>query len=215
MLFTATYHTHKLVILIFLAIYLIKTILLLTGSTNALDKFTRIFKIPEMIISLLLLLTGGYLIMDIANFNFLFILKLIFVLSAIPIAVIGFKRKKKLFALISIFLLIGAYGLAEVHKAKMGKRQAFKEEVITSPEASNYDLDLHGKALYNTQCVVCHGDDGTAGLSGAKYLQISKKSDADISSIIKTGKNTMPKIKPEYNDQELKAIVEYVKTLRK
>ncbi len=214
MLFTALFHTHKLVVLLFTAIYIIKTVLLLIGSNNGLEKFSKFIKIPEMIISLLFLLTGAYLVMDIAAFDFLFILKLVFVLAAIPIAVIGFKKKKKLFAIISIFLIIGAYGLAEVHKSRLGKRHDFKEEVITDSSAQNYVANLHGKALYNAQCLVCHGKNGAAGLSGAKNLQISKKTDAEITSIINTGKNTMPKMDGKFNEQEIKALVSYVKRLR-
>jgi len=194
MLFTALFHTHKLVVLLFAAIYLIKTILLLVGSEKGLEKFTKIIKIPEIIISLLFLLSGGYMAMNIAEFDFLFILKLVF---------------------ISIFLIIGAYGLAEVHKAKLGKRHDFTEEVITNPEAQNYVLNLHGKALYNAQCTVCHGDDGSAGLSGAKDLRYSKKTPEEVKNIINSGKNTMPKIKPALNEQELKALVSYVNGLRK
>jgi len=214
MLFTALFHTHKLVVLLFAAIYLIKTILLLIGSNNGLDKFTKIIKIPEMIISLLFLLTGGYLIMGIAAFDMLFIIKLVFVFASIPLAIIGFKKKKKIFAVISILLIIGAYGLAEVHKARMGKRYDFNEEVITNPSAQNYVADLHGKALYNAQCLVCHGNNGAARLSGAKNLQISKKTDAEITSIINTGKSTMPKMDGKFNAQEMKALVNYVKSLR-
>ena len=214
MLFTALYHTHKLIILLFLSIYLIKTVLLLIGSTSALEKFSKVIKVPEMIISALLLLTGGYLVMDIAEFGILFMIKIAFVLAAIPIAVIAFKKQKKLFAIISMLLIIGAYGLAEVNKARMGKRKDFKEEVITNPAASNYVLSLHGKALYSAQCTVCHGDAGTAGLSGAKNLHTSQKANDEIHSIINTGKNTMPKMEGKFNEQELKALVQYVKELR-
>lgn len=214
MLFTALYHTHKLVVLLFASIYLIKTILLLVGKDEILDKFTKFIKVPEMIISLLFLLTGGYLIMGIADFGFLFVIKLAFVLTAIPLAIIGFKKKKKLFALISILLIIGAYGLAEAHKGRMGKRHEFTEAVIIDPQAQNYVLSLHGKALYNSQCVVCHGDDGTSGLSGAKNLQTSKKTDVEIVSIINTGKNTMPKMEGKFDQQELNALLQYVKELK-
>ena len=214
MLFSALFHTHKLVVLLFAAIYLIKTILLLVGSDNGLEKFTKIIKIPEMVISLLFLVTGGILVMNIAEFDVLFIIKLVFVLASIPIAIIGFKKKKKLFAVISIFLIIGAYGLAEVHKARMGKRHDFTEEVITNPTAQNYVLSLHGKALYNAQCTVCHGEDGSAGLSGAKDLRFTQKTNDEVKSIIKTGKNTMPKVKPAFNEQELKAILNYVNGLK-
>lgn len=214
MLFTAIYHTHKLVILLFLAIYLIKTVLLLIGKTNLLEKFSKFIKIPEMIVSVLFLITGGYLVMGMADFSMLFILKLVFVLSAIPVAIIGFKKQKKLLAFISLFLLIGAYGFAEVHKARMGKIKEYTEEVITNPEAQNYILDLHGKAIYNVQCAVCHGQDGTAGLSGAKNLQTSEIANEEIQSIINSGNQTMPKMEGKFNEQELKALVMYVKKLR-
>ena len=96
----------------------------------------------------------------------------------------------------------------------MGKRHDFKEEVITDLEAQNYVLSLHGKALYSAQCMVCHGEDGTASLSGAKNLKVSQKNDSEIAQIIITGKNTMPKVKPAFSEQELKAIVNYVNGLK-
>ena len=49
--FVALYHTHKLVVVLFLLIYLIKTILLVANKTDALEKFKKITKIPEMIVS--------------------------------------------------------------------------------------------------------------------------------------------------------------------
>lgn len=213
-MFTALYHTHKLVVTLFILIYLIKTILLLVGSSNGLAKFSKFIKIPEMVISVLFLVTGGLLVMDVANFGFLFVLKLVFVFASIPVAIIAFKKEKKPLAFISLLLLVGAYGLAEVHKAQFGKRKAFTEEVITNPDAKNYDLGLHGKALYNAQCAVCHGVDGTAGHSGAKNLQKSQMSNKQILDIINNGKNTMPKMEGKYNEQELKALIQYVKELR-
>lgn len=214
MLFTALFHTHKLVVILFAAIYLLKTVLLLVNKTNTLQRFTNFIKIPEMVISLLFLLTGGYLLMDIASFDMLFILKLVFVFTSIPLAVIGFKKQKKAFALVALALIMGAYGLAEVHKARLGKRHSFTEEVITNPQAENYVLSLHGKALYNAQCAVCHGQDGTAGLSGAKNLQASKLTEGEIEAIINKGKNTMPRMQGKFNGQEMKALLNYVKSLR-
>jgi mono/diheme cytochrome c family protein len=97
----------------------------------------------------------------------------------------------------------------------MGKRHDFKEEVITNSKAQNYVLNLHGKALYNAQCAICHGANGSANLSGAKNLQYTNKTNKEIIKIIKSGKNTMPKIKPEFNKQEMKALVDYIKNLKK
>ena len=214
MLYTTFFHTHKLVVILFLAIYVIKTLLLLTSSTGVLEKFSRFIKIPEMVISLLFLATGVYLLINIAVYDFFVILKLLFVVASIPVAIIGFKKQKKLLAFISLLLIVGAYGLAEAHKARMGKLHDFKEEVITKPEASNYSLTLHGKALYNAQCAVCHGSNGIAGLSGAKNLQTSQLTSEAILEIVNSGKNTMPKMENKLNEQELKALVQYVKELR-
>ena len=213
-MFTALYHTHKLVVILFVLIYVIKTFLLLIGKTNGLSKFSKFIKVPEMIISVLFLVTGGLLVMDVANFGILFVLKLVFVFASIPVAIIAFKKEKKILALISLLLLVGAYGLAEVHKAQFGKRKAFTQEVITNPDAPNYMLSLHGQALYNAQCAVCHGEDGTVGHSGANNLQKSQMSNEQILDIINNGKNTMPKMEGKYSEQELKALVQYVKELR-
>ncbi|MBP9069466.1 MAG: SirB2 family protein, partial [Bacteroidia bacterium] len=54
-------HTHILVVTLFLLLYVIKTILLLSNRTDLLQKFSKMFKIPEMIISTLFLITGIYL----------------------------------------------------------------------------------------------------------------------------------------------------------
>lgn len=214
MMFTALYHTHRLVVTLFVLIYLIKTFLLLIGSTGGLVKFSKFIRIPEMVISLLFLVTGGFMVMHVANFGFLFVVKLVFVLAAIPTAIIAFRKEKKLLGLISLLLLFGAYGLAEIHKSQFGNRKAFTEEVITSPDASNYDLSLHGKALFNAQCAVCHGTDGSAGLSGAKNLKKSQMTNEQILDIINHGKNTMPPMEGKYDEQELKALVKYVKEFR-
>ncbi|MCB0495636.1 MAG: c-type cytochrome [Cyclobacteriaceae bacterium] len=214
MLFTALYHTHRLVVTLFVLIYLIKTFLLLIGSDGALDKFSKFIRVPEIVISTLFLVTGGIMVIHVANFGFLFIVKLLFVLVAIPLAIVGFRKKKKILAFVSFLLLIGAYGIAEIYVAQFGKRKAFTEEVITNPDARNYDLSLHGKALFNAQCAVCHGTDGTAGLSGAANLQKSQMNSEQIIDIINNGKSTMPAMKDKYNEQELKALVKYVKELR-
>lgn len=215
MMFSVLYHTHKLVVTLFVAIYVVKTFLLLVGSKGGLAKFSKFIKIPEMVISLLFLVTGGIMVMHVANFGFVFVLKLILVFASIPVAIIAFKKEKKLLAFISLLMLLGAYGLAEVHKYMFSRNyHDFKEEVITDPNASNYDLSLHGKALFNAQCAVCHGEDGTAGLSGAKNLQKSQMNNEQILEIINNGKNTMPKMEGKYTEQELKALVQYVKELR-
>lgn len=73
-----------------------------------------------------------------------------------------------------------------------------------------------GEELFEMNCAICHGLDGTANVSGAKDLSVSHSSDAEIMLIIKNGKNGMPPV-PEIaaSKEKLQEIVEYVKGLRK
>ena len=211
--FVAFYHTHKLVVVLFLLLYVVKTILLLSNQKNGLAKFTKVTKIPEMVISALFLITGIVMLTQLAELKTLFAIKLASVAAAIPLAIIGFKKHNKGLATLALILIISAYGLAEANKASFGKRQAVEIE-IADPASANYDLVDHGKALYNAQCTVCYGVDGTLMLSGAKDLKTSQVDDNYIIDIINNGKNTMPKMKGKYNDDELEALKAYVKALR-
>ena len=211
--FVAFYHTHKLVVTLFILIYLIKTILLLMGNREALDKFNRKIKIPEMIVSALFFITGLIMLNKIADFTTLFAIKLSLVVIVIPVAVIAFKNYNKMLAILTLVLLISIYGLAEIYKAQFAKKHE-PVAVVTDPANANYNITEHGKALFNAQCTICHGSDGKANLSGAKDLTLSTLSDDEIIKTIKTGKNAMPKMANIYNEQELKALVEYLKSLR-
>ena len=211
--FVAFYHTHKLVVTLFVLIYLIKAILLLMGNKETLDRFSRFIRIPEIVVSALFLITGGVMLVYLADFNTLFLLKLIIVAITIPLAVIAFKRYNKLLAVLVVVLLISAYGLAEMYKASFGKKEEVSG-IITATSDANYSITEHGKALFNAQCVVCHGEDGKANLAGAKDLTISVKTDEEIAELIKNGKNAMPGMAKIYNEEEINALIKYVTTLR-
>lgn len=211
--FIAFYHTHKLVVVLFILIYLTKAILLLMGNKDILNKFNKKIKIPEMVVSALLFITGIVMLNQIADFNLLFTIKLTLVIGAIPVAVIAYKKYNKLMAVLAVIMMISAYGLAEVFKAQFGKRQVVTE-VVTDTANEQYNIAVHGAALFTAQCIVCHGVDGKASFSGAKDLTLSTKSTSEIIETIQNGKNTMPKMANIYSEQELKALAEYVKLLR-
>ena len=211
--FVALYHTHKLVVVLFILIYLTKAILLLMGNNEILNKFNKKIKVPEMIVSALLFITGIIMLNNIADFNLIFTIKLTMVVAAIPVAVIAYKKYNKLLAILSLIMLISAYGLAEIFKAQFGKRKEVTE-VVTDPTSNEYNATVHGAALFTAQCIVCHGADGKASFSGAKDLTLSVKSNEEIIETIKSGKNTMPKMGSIYSEQELKALADYVTSLR-
>jgi len=213
-MYTGFLHTHKLVVVLFLLIYLLKTILLLTGKKDTLATFTKKVKVPEMIISFLFLATGGYMLSQLPEIKTLQYIKLIAVFGSIPLAVIGFKKQNKLLAVLSVLLIIAAYGLAEVSKRRVEKVPV-SAEVITDANDASYDALVHGKAIFNANCVICHGENGDMQKVGAKNLQTSALSDSEVQTIILNGKNSMPPYNKILNETEVEALVQYVKSFRK
>lgn len=201
---TAFRHTHILSVVLFLLIYLIKTILLVTNKEEGLTKFTKIVKVPEMIISTLFLATGIYMITQVPEIKSLLIIKIVIVLASIPLAVIGFKKKNKALAVISLLLIITAYGLAEMSKKQKSKAM----ENIS-------ETNINGQELFNASCVSCHGTDGKLGLSGAKDLSITTMDVEAKIEIIKNGKNAMAAYAGTLTDEQIKAVAEYTESLKK
>ena len=120
--FVAFYHTHKLVVVLFILIYLTKAILLLMGNKDALNKFNSKVKIPEMVVSALLFITGIIMLNNIADFNLIFTIKLTIVVAAIPVAVIAYKKYNKLLAVLALISmgLVTLSLTSEPLKAGMG-----------------------------------------------------------------------------------------------
>jgi len=200
---TGMLHTHKLVVVLFLLIYLIKTVLLLMNKKESLAKFTKMVKVPEIIVSFLFLATGIYLIIGLPQIKPILIIKIICVFAAIPLAVIGFKKQNKVLATLSLLLIIASYGLAEMSK------KASKVEILVS------DPSQLGKSVYAAQCQSCHGQDGKLGLAGAKDLTATNMVKDDIIVLLNNGKNSMPKFKDALSIEEIDAVSEYVLQMKK
>lgn len=196
-------HTHLLVVVLFLLIYLIKTTLLLLNKQEALLKFSKMVKVPEMIVSILFLVTGIYMLIQLPEIKSLLIIKIVAVFLSIPLAVIGFKKQNKILAVASLLLIVGAYGLAE-----MSKKQKSKSMSTISESTVN------GAELYNKSCVSCHGADGKLALNGAKDLTQSALDLNAKLDIIKNGKNAMTPFGEMLNEAQIKAVAEYTETLK-
>ena len=107
--------THQISVTLFLLIYLLKTILLLSDKREVLVTFTKKVKVFEMIVSALFLITGIYLAMQLpfnSRYDYLFWIKLVMVFASIPIAIIAFKKGNKILAALSLLLITGSYGIA-------------------------------------------------------------------------------------------------------
>jgi hypothetical protein len=194
-------HTHTLSVILFLVLYLVKTILLVAKKEELLNLVVRFTKWPERIISFLFLGTGIYLYLNSGNITWMVHLKIGFVFASIPLAIIGFKKKKPVLAILSVLLLLGAYGLAESNKKAISKI----EKPLLDPSLGRVAV---GKTLYLSYCSACHGENGNAGLSGAKDLTITALGRKEKMGIISKGKGSMPAFK-NLSEEELESIVAY------
>jgi cytochrome c5 len=209
-MYTGILHLHKVVVGLFIFIYLVKTILLLLpGKEEVLDKIKKFTKIPEMVISFLMLGTGIYLLMSASVLSTLLMIKISAVFASIPLAIIGFKKNIKVLAVLSLLLLVGSYGMAEIHKKR---KSVIEPELLTINPTQEQMLD-QAKSIYLSNCAACHGSDGKLGLSGAKDLTASVLSYEQKYEVIKYGKNAMPGYR-QLSDEQINALIQYTETLK-
>ena len=79
-----------------------------------------------------------------------------------------------------------------------------------------------GAAIFKAKCAMCHGTDGSAssgmgksmGLKALGSPEVQKTSDADMTALVTNGKGKMPGFKGKLSDDEISAVVKYVKTLK-
>jgi mono/diheme cytochrome c family protein len=159
-----------------------------------------------MLVSVGFLVTGIYLLIY-TEITTLMIVKIICVFAAIPLAVIGFKKGNKALAVLSVVLILAAYGLAEADKKHRGDIK-----VDTTSAKDNLDA---GKIVYqNAHCIGCHGADGKLAMSGAKDLSITTLTIDEQKAIIRNGKSPMPGYK-DLTDEQLNDLVQYIGGFRK
>ncbi|MCU0448646.1 MAG: c-type cytochrome [Bernardetiaceae bacterium] len=214
-MFTGLLHTHRAVVILFLLIYLIKTALLLFAKPAALAGFTRRIKVPEMVVSFLFLLTGGWMFAELpaSERSVYLYAKIGVVLLAIPVAIVGFKRANKALGTLALLLVVGAYGLGEINK-RASAIQPVAAGILTDPTVAGYSPVTHGQGLYAANCVACHGPDGTLGAAGAKSLKTSLKTPDEVVALLQKGKNSMPSYKKVLTLNDMTALAAYVQTLR-
>lgn len=209
-MYTGLLHTHKLVVLLFLVHYVVKLVLLLMNRKETLERYTKSTKVTEMVVSALFLITGAWMLgINISkggSVSSLQIIKIVLVFASIPLAVIGFKKSNKLLAVLSVLLIVGAYGLAEVNKKKKAGTAIDTSHISDKLEA--------GKLIYLDKCAICHGTNGAQGNSGAKDLGATTLDANAQKALIKAGKNSMPGFEGTLTEEQIDAVVEYVATLK-
>lgn len=217
---------HWLSVLSFLILYIYKLILLIANKIGNLDNFSKKFRIPEIIISLLFLITGIILITNTGNTSNFLWTKLVMVFASIPIGIIGFKKHKKSLAILCVLLIVASYGMAEANKGVSKKKLRAALQNTPMPKIENNVKDStqteqykkqsveYGKQLYTAACINCHGENGDLGKSGAKSLIKTSLNDQEKAMLIQRGKGIMPAYS-SLSDAQVQAIVQYINTFRK
>ena len=77
-----------------------------------------------------------------------------------------------------------------------------------------------GEDVYKAKCATCHGPDGSGNTPVGKSLQVAdlrsaavqSKSDAELTQSVTEGKGNMPGFKGNITDDEIHAVVTFVRT---
>ncbi len=205
-------HSHKLIVGLYLLQLLIRVILMVAAKESTVERYTKVMRLPHIILSILMLGTGIYLMARAPGGMQPYIfLKLALVAGSIPLGVIGGKRKSVAFTGLALLLLLGALGLS-LAKPRLMSSSPMIDPAKTgmADEATLKD----GQKLYEKYCMLCHGADGAAGFQGAKNLGASTLADADILNLIQNGKGVMP-ANTDLTAEEREKVKEYVKYMRK
>jgi cytochrome c6 len=83
--------------------------------------------------------------------------------------------------------------------------------------------DSKGEALFQEQCIGCHGPDGRAQTELGKKLgaadltsdAIRQQPDAELAKIVKDGKGKMPTFDKKLSGDEIRGVITYVRQLAK
>jgi cytochrome c6 len=76
-------------------------------------------------------------------------------------------------------------------------------------------------AMYKAKCQACHGADGKASAIGQKLgakdfnaPEVAKMTDAELFDITKKGKGKMPGYEGKLTDDQIKALIKYIRSLK-
>ena len=98
----------------------------------------------------------------------------------------------------------------------------FSTLVALSPALAQEDSP--GKKVYDSKCLMCHGDDAKGDTKAGKMMKtpdlttVSWKQGTSVPELVKTlreGLGKMPKYEGKLSEEELKAVAEYTRTLSK
>ncbi len=222
-MYTGFKHLHVTVVVLFLLLFIYKTILLLLNKNDQLDNLRAKTKIADMVLGSLMLVTGGYLLYAGPGAQPYHYLKIIAALASIPLGIVSFKKRIKPLAIFTVVLFIYLYGVAETKSLTFKKEKITIEAIADSTNTTKTEiLDQNtnavlenGKLLYNAACASCHGADGKLGLTGASDLTATTFTHSEKVAIITDGKGNMTPFRGQLSEQDIEAVATYVDSMKK
>ena len=200
-------HLHVTIVILFFGFFMLKLVLLILGKNHTLNHIRNRFKIVDIILGSLMLLTGVFLLTLKQNFEFYLVTKIVLMMLAIPLGIVGIKRGRVVLALGSIIIFVYIYGVAETRSAKF--KRTYK---VIEYDKSITEIE-QGKIIFNALCVECHGQDGKKSLFNAPDLTSSKLSEDEKRQVITNGRKVMPKYKNDLHEEEIEKLLKYIKAL--
>jgi cytochrome c6 len=100
------------------------------------------------------------------------------------------------------------------------KRKIFVFATITIASAG-IGFAADPAALWSQHCAACHGKDGSGNTMMGKKLAVKDYtkgqsfSDAEATNVVKNGKGKMKGFKDKLSEADIKALVAYVRSLKK
>ena len=224
--------SHSLIAGLYLTFFLLLTTLLFAKKTELFDSIREKVKILRMIVEAALLGTGIALLLQSGYSGQIWLwTKIGLVAVAIGVGIVGMKNKSIFFMVLATMILVYVYGVAETKSLTM-KPKAVQAQEIFNQEMSKRDSQptmmegrpassepidpafIEGKSLYLVHCIQCHGADGSLGAGGAKKLEETLLTDAEISTLITNGsKGKMPDL-PFLKAKQKEKIILYVRSFK-
>lgn len=215
---------HVTAVTLFLIFLVYKTLLLIFNKKNLLNKLRNKTKFLEVILGILVIASGVILFLLIGYLQSYFIAKLILVLIAIPLSIIGMKKENKILATLSVLLFIYIYAVSATKSISFNSEKIdFEEFEFDSTESGQANEILNatqsaslqqGKVIYKVLCAECHGEDGEKEINNAPNLVSSQLSVDEQITIITLGKGAMKGYDAELSEQEIELVASYTETLQ-
>jgi mono/diheme cytochrome c family protein len=83
------------------------------------------------------------------------------------------------------------------------------------PETVELAVEISGEQVYMDNCMICHGKDGKAQMSGATDLSTSVLVHEAALNVVTNGRNGMRGFGSQLTKEEVDAVVKHIESLRK